>query len=119
VPSLGARRGYGLAAFFYLRVNRGVPLVRTAGLSGGKSSKRVQGGEPNLIRLASRYLIDFIAGILDISSGLAPPDSDPGVDSNSLSDEPTPKRIGGPPGVLISEWPTSSQNSTLPVRPFQ
>jgi hypothetical protein len=37
--------------------------------------------------LDSRYLIDFIASILDVSSGLAPLESDPGVDSNSLSDQ--------------------------------
>jgi hypothetical protein len=31
--------------------------------------------------LATRYLIDFIAGVSDVSSGLAPLDSDPGVDA--------------------------------------
>ena len=33
-----------------------------------------------------RYLTDFITSLSEASSGLAPPDSDPGVDSNSSTD---------------------------------
>ena len=47
-------------------------------------------GEPNTNSQRSRYLIDFITGISDVSSGLAPIYSDPGVDSNSSSDQHPP-----------------------------
>ena len=35
-----------------------------------KSSKRIQTGEPIIDSRSSRYLIDFITGILGVSSGL-------------------------------------------------
>ena len=44
-------------------------------------------GEPFCNFSTSRYLIDFITSISDVSSGLAPLDCDPCVDSNSLSDQ--------------------------------
>jgi hypothetical protein len=47
---------------------------------------RIHVGEPNSVFLDVRYLIDFITDISDVSSGLSPLESDPGVDSNSLSD---------------------------------
>jgi hypothetical protein len=48
-----------------------------------------------------RYLIDLITGISDVPSGLAPLDSDPGVDSTSYptSVHPTNRR-----------WPTMRAN---------
>jgi hypothetical protein len=48
---------------------------------------RVLPGEPTINSRRSRYLIDFTTSISGASSGLAPPDCDPGVDSNSSSDE--------------------------------
>ena len=60
----------------------------------GRSPVRVLGGEPNFVFRDVRYLIDFITTISDVSSGLSPLESDPGVDSNSLSDQHPPKRIG-------------------------
>ena len=60
MSNLGTRRGYGLAAFFHLDVNRKVPLVRTASLSRRKSSKRVQSGEP--IRLSESSPLSFSTG---------------------------------------------------------
>ena len=45
---------------------------------------RVLPGEPNLNRWTSRHLIDFITGVSDVSSELAPFGSDPGMDSNSF-----------------------------------
>ena len=58
------------------------------GVGGGASIEglwvRVLRGEPNLNRWTSRHLIDFITGVSDVSSELAPLDSDPGVDSNSF-----------------------------------
>jgi hypothetical protein len=51
---------------------------------------RILLGEPNLVFQAIRYLIDFITSISEVSSELAPLDSDPGVDSNSLSGQLPP-----------------------------
>ena len=45
---------------------------------------RVRVLRPNLNRWASRHLIDFITGVSDVSSELAPFGSDPGMDSNSF-----------------------------------
>ena len=67
--------------------NNARPWVRSQSRLGRKSSKRVQGGEPIINSRRSRYLIDFTTSISGASSGLAPPDCDPGVDSNSSSDE--------------------------------
>ena len=66
---------------------KSVIWVRSPCQLDGKSSKRVQGGEPIIKSRRSRYLIDFTTSISGASSGLAPPDCDPGVDSNSSSDE--------------------------------
>ena len=57
---------------------------------GRKSSKRVQCGEPVRHLSNSRYLIDFITGLSDVSSGFARLDSDPSMDSSSLSDQHPP-----------------------------
>jgi hypothetical protein len=65
-------------------------------------------GEPNINPRGSRYLFDFIMGISDVSSGLASLDSDPGVDSNSLSDrQPAIESALGPLSVPISGWPST------------
>jgi hypothetical protein len=73
------------------------PPVRSPGQLSRKSSKRVQGGEAIINSQSSRYLIDFIMGISDISSGLAALGSDPGVDSNSSIRPASPKRIDAGP----------------------
>ena len=59
------------------------PVDQRAGGHAAKSSKRVQTGEPNCVFDDIRYLIDFITATSGISTGLAPFDRDPGVDSNS------------------------------------
>jgi hypothetical protein len=84
VSRLGAQRGYSTALRVNDDENRIRPCVRSHGQPGGTSSKRVQYGEPIRDFSTSRYLIDFIAGVSDVSSGLAPHASGPGVDSNSL-----------------------------------
>ena len=48
----------------------------------------------------SRYLIEFITGISDVSSGLAPLDSETGVDSSSLSDQHLPDDPYAPASAL-------------------
>ena len=58
-------------------------VVRVEAALAGKSSKRVQTGEPNNVFQDVRYLIDFITSSSDVSPGLTPFDCDPGVDSNS------------------------------------
>jgi hypothetical protein len=45
-------------------------VVRVDRVLGRKSSKRVHDGEPIFCFSISRYLIDFITGISDVSSGL-------------------------------------------------
>ena len=55
-----------------------------------KVQVRVLSGKPIWSFSTSRYLIDFITDISDVSSGLSPLESDPGVDSNSLSDQHPP-----------------------------
>ena len=60
------------------------PYLRCRGTHRG--SKRVHDGEANCNLSISRYLIEFIADIPPVSSGLASLQYDPGVDSNSPSD---------------------------------
>jgi len=82
VSRLGACHGHGPVFRTDRPQNNGRRRVRSEGQLGAKSSKRVQTGEPVCNPRLSRHLIDFIAGISGVSSGLAPLDSDPGVDSN-------------------------------------
>jgi hypothetical protein len=52
------------------------------------TSEHCHAGEPLLKSSASRYLIDSITEMSKASSRSVPFDRDPGVDSNSLSDDP-------------------------------
>jgi hypothetical protein len=66
-------------------------MCRNTGPVNRRLQVRVLPGEANFKPLGSRYLIDFITGISDVSSGLAALDSDPGMDSNLLfSDQHSP-----------------------------
>jgi len=56
-----------------------------------KTQVRVLPGEPYCVFRDVRYLIDFITTVSDVSPGLAPFDCDPGVDSNSSSDQHPPQ----------------------------
>jgi hypothetical protein len=71
----------------------------TSGSAVNRRVVRIKPDELNLNFSTSRYLIDFITSISDVSSGLASLDNDPGVAS--------PKRIGaGPLCVPTSGLPT-------------
>jgi hypothetical protein len=74
-----------------LPVARNSLTAKRRSWSGGRGLPvRVQCREPITTSQRSRYLIDFIADISDVSSGLSPLYSAPGVDSNSLSDQHPP-----------------------------
>jgi hypothetical protein len=78
---------------------------------------RVPCGEPNLNRWTSGHLIDFITGVSDVSSDLAPFGSDPGVDSNSFVRPASPKNesaLADYACQLPSGWPSARNRRDRP-----
>ena len=99
---MGAHLGEEFRISSYALSGIEVALVRADPVSGCEGSKCVHDGEPVLTFSTSCYLIDFIVGISGVSSGLGLRGSDPGMDSNSISDR-RPNRQGSNGAARVRE----------------